>query len=228
MPYLNKIWYDLYEGKKPVLIFIHGYAINSSVWNSQIEFFKNNKRIILELRGYGKSLDDAPDKLKSYCEDILDIMKKEKIKNAILIGHSLGCTISLLFWRLFPEKIRKLILINPYIDRRQLKFLPKLSLKMLMLLPFLPNFYIKHKNISFLKLKCLLSTKLRTLKKTKEFFKDYNFNLPKNTLIINSINDEILEPYFKDAVFVKGSHVLQLSNPNQLNKIIKNNLKLSS
>lgn len=109
--YLNK------NSKKPCLVFIHGWLFTHTCFEYQIDFFKKlNYRIIyIDVRGHGHS--DKP-KSKSFyqmdkiIEDINLILKKEKIKKTTLIGYSMGGMISLAFYKKYPKKVEKLVLIS--------------------------------------------------------------------------------------------------------------------
>jgi 3-oxoadipate enol-lactonase len=113
------------------LIFLHGWGHNHTVWKKEIEFFNKKKydTLALDLRGHGKS--GKPKKLANYsmnnfAKDIDEIIKKEKIENPVLIGHSLGGMIILKFMELFPKKAKAIVLIdttyrNPWKDVQIMK-----------------------------------------------------------------------------------------------------------
>lgn len=219
MAYLDSVWYNILEGKEPVLVFIHGYAMNSSVWQNQLEFFKNHKRIVLDLRGHGKSSGECS--VEESAKDINLILEKEKIRKPILIGHSLGATICLMFNRMFPKRNSKIILINPYIKKRQLTLKSRFLFWLLNLLFIYPKFNLDHsQNKLFPVLRCVFSTRVGTLKfGKKEYFRDYDFELGSNALVLNSVRDSIIKSYFKGE-FVDGKHILQVDKPERVNSLI--------
>lgn len=91
----TKIYYKINRKSGLFLIFVHGWTNNWSVWEKEIKFFqkKGYSTLTLDLRGHGQS--DKPQNKKQYrfqcfAKDINEIIKKEKINNFVLIGHSMG------------------------------------------------------------------------------------------------------------------------------------------
>jgi len=69
--------------------------------------------IAMDLRGRG--LSDSPPSgysVEDHCGDILSLMDKRDLKRLVLIGHSLGAFISLIFAAQYPEKVDRLILVD--------------------------------------------------------------------------------------------------------------------
>jgi pimeloyl-ACP methyl ester carboxylesterase len=81
--------------KYPTLVFLHGVGGNWTVWKKELIAFekKGYPTLAIDLRGHGESDSPLPfEKYKhtSFVRDVYEILKKEKIKNFSLIGHSLG------------------------------------------------------------------------------------------------------------------------------------------
>lgn len=74
------------------LLFIHGWCINSSYWDSQLEFFSGNYRAIaMDLPGFGKSKSDRTQWTRqNYGNDVINVINKLDLKNVVLIGHSMS------------------------------------------------------------------------------------------------------------------------------------------
>lgn len=117
------IWYSVGGNKntKRTLVFLHGIGVNSRDWRHQIAFFEEHYRIItIDLRGFGKSegLGTLPSHIKNYARDVEGILTKEGIKDAILIGHSMGGMVALNMDELYEDtpsgerRIKGLVLIN--------------------------------------------------------------------------------------------------------------------
>ena len=107
----KKIYYSVI-GKGPTVVFVHGFGEDSAVWKNQIEFLKNDFRLIVpDLPGSGKSemIDDMT--MEGMAEVIKNIIDAESSKvppsggfrGAVLIGHSMGGYIVLAFADKYPQ-----------------------------------------------------------------------------------------------------------------------------
>ena len=87
------------EGQKEssVIIFIHGFPFNKSMWNSQVETLKDNCRTIAyDIRGHGDSFaGDEVFSIDLFLNDLISLMDTLKIDKAILCGLSMGGYIAL-------------------------------------------------------------------------------------------------------------------------------------
>ena len=121
------IWHTYQEGKKPTLVFIHGWLNNWTVWKKSREYFhkKGYSTLTLDLRGYGHSAHvQQPYTIKQYAEDIHELIKKKGCKRHIIIGHSMGSIIALTY-QLTYKTAEGLILCNGTARSALTKHLPK-------------------------------------------------------------------------------------------------------
>lgn len=107
-------YYEVGSGSKTI-IFIHGLGSNMLAWKKNIEKLKGEYHCIaIDLPGYGKSSKNPHSGLMSFYADVViefaNILKLDKI---ILAGHSMGGQISLVAALEYPERIDKLILVDP-------------------------------------------------------------------------------------------------------------------
>ena len=96
----------------PVIIFIHGFPLNKSMWDIQVEALKENYRVIAyDIRGHGKS-DPGIDEffIELFVLDLLRLMEKLGIEKSILCGLSLGGYIALNAVLKYPDRFDGLIL----------------------------------------------------------------------------------------------------------------------
>ena len=96
-------------GKGEPFVLIHGWGMNSNVWNNiEADLSKNFKLIMINLPGMGgcKSNNDY------VMSTIVDLLNKFIPSNAILLGWSLGGQIAIAYQRKFPKKIKCLILVS--------------------------------------------------------------------------------------------------------------------
>lgn len=95
-----------------VIIFIHGFPFNKSMWKKQVEALKNNYRVIAyDVRGHGSSeVGDEDFSIELFVKDLVNFMDALNIDRAILCGLSMGGYIALNAIANFPERFDALIL----------------------------------------------------------------------------------------------------------------------
>lgn len=120
---INYIEYGKRNGQTIVLL--HGWGQNIEMMKPLGEFFKEKYRVvIIDLPGHGKSsIPDYAYTVYDYVALINKLLKLIKVENPIIIGHSFGGKIAMLFASM--HKVDKLILLgSPF--KKEIK---KLSLK---------------------------------------------------------------------------------------------------
>lgn len=100
---------------KTTLLFIHGLGSNLQAWQKNIETLRNKYQCIaLDLPGYGKSSKGDYDfTMTFFAKTIHAFIKKKKLKNVVLVGHSMGGQISIHTFLQDKKAIKKLVLIAP-------------------------------------------------------------------------------------------------------------------
>jgi len=140
----TKINYDIVrkKGNGGVLVFLHGAGGNLTAWDKERHFFhkKGISTLAIDMRGHGKS--GRPHKVSDYClesfaKDIFEVLKKEKIKDFILIGHCFGGMIVTDFHRLFPKLAKAYILVDTtYKAPKKIRYFFKINKPFIFLLNF--------------------------------------------------------------------------------------------
>jgi pimeloyl-ACP methyl ester carboxylesterase len=89
------------------LLFVHGWCINKEYWNDQSAYFCDRYKVVtLDLPGFGKSGKNRTNwAFEQYADDINEFIKEKKLKNVILIGHSMSGDILLLMDTKYPESV---------------------------------------------------------------------------------------------------------------------------
>jgi len=84
-------YYEKGSGEN-TLIFIHGYGCNSKYWWAQLGSFSDNYRVIsLDIAGHGKSGRNRDEySMEKFGDDVVAVMDHANVKQAFLIGHSMG------------------------------------------------------------------------------------------------------------------------------------------
>lgn len=98
----------------PVIILIHGFPFNKSMWNKQVDLLLENCRVIAyDIRGFGNSNAGTVDfSIELFVDDLIDLMDTLKIETAMLCGLSMGGYIALNAIEKFPKRFYALILCD--------------------------------------------------------------------------------------------------------------------
>jgi pimeloyl-ACP methyl ester carboxylesterase len=74
------------------LLFVHGWCINKSYWSNQVNYFSRKYRVVtFDMPGFGESGKNRSDwSTKAYSRDVDSVISQLKLKNVILIGHSMA------------------------------------------------------------------------------------------------------------------------------------------
>ena len=109
-----KIQLAVWEGKGKQILCIHGITASCRFWDCLASALAPHHRVIaMDLRGRG--LSDKPPtgySIEHHCKDILALMEDQGLERPVLMGHSLGAFISLVFSAQYPQRVDRLILVD--------------------------------------------------------------------------------------------------------------------
>lgn len=109
------------HGAAPV-VFLHGFAAALTTWRDIVPFFPAERYTLhlLDLKGFGRSSRprDGRYRPEDQAAVVAAYLEERKLKDAVLVGHSLGGGIALLACLLLRERDRgglvgRLVLIDP-------------------------------------------------------------------------------------------------------------------
>jgi 3-oxoadipate enol-lactonase len=105
---------DTGKNEAPDIVFIHGFPLNKSMWDQQVNVLKENFRVIsYDIRGHGKSEGgDEYFSIELFVKDLIILMDALKIKKAILCGLSMGGYIALNAIENYPDRFSALVLCD--------------------------------------------------------------------------------------------------------------------
>ncbi|GAA4745581.1 alpha/beta fold hydrolase [Flavisolibacter ginsenosidimutans] len=92
-------------GKGPLVVLLHGFGEDGTIWKNQFDIFPNYQLLVPDLPGSGGSerIDDMS--TEGLAEAIYALIKSLTPGEAILIGHSMGGYVTLAFAAKFPEAL---------------------------------------------------------------------------------------------------------------------------
>ncbi|MBP1697843.1 MAG: alpha/beta hydrolase fold protein [Deltaproteobacteria bacterium] len=109
-----KIQLAVWQGKGKEILCVHGITANCRFWDCLASALAPRHRVIaMDLRGRGFS--DKPPlgySIKHHCKDIAALMDDLGLERPVLMGHSLGAFISLVFAAQYPARVDRLILVD--------------------------------------------------------------------------------------------------------------------
>lgn len=104
----------LQQGKGAVIVLLHGFLENKTMWKNIAEVISKNNRVVsIDLLGHGASENTgyihSMEEMAASVKAVLDTLK---IRKSIIIGHSMGGYVALSFADLFPKNTKGICLLN--------------------------------------------------------------------------------------------------------------------
>lgn len=121
-PHFYELTPSVTNSKLPVLVFVHGWLLSRHYWQPLVEKLQLEYQcLIYDIRGFGDSLNtDANQQnsklrgydLEAYAKDLQELLHNLEIKQAWIVGHSLGGSIALWAANICPEIVAGVICLN--------------------------------------------------------------------------------------------------------------------
>ena len=103
-----------WEGEEKAILCIHGITANCRCWDVIADALSPSYGVLaMDLRGRG--LSGAPSSgysMEHHSRDILAVLDDLGLEQVVLMGHSLGAFISLMFGAKYPERVDRIILVD--------------------------------------------------------------------------------------------------------------------
>lgn len=112
---LNVSCNDAGSSETSVIVFIHGFPFNKSMWDNQMEALNENYRVIAyDIRGHGNTITIKQDdfSIDLFVEDLVSLLDTLKLNKVILCGLSMGGYIALSAVEKYPERFDGLVLCD--------------------------------------------------------------------------------------------------------------------
>jgi pimeloyl-[acyl-carrier protein] methyl ester esterase len=104
-------WRELGEGRP--LVLLHGWSMSHAVFGELAELLANDFRLLIpDLPGHGESAAAEPCSLDSFSQILACWLKELGLEQVDLLGWSLGGQLGLQFSALYPQMIRRLLLLS--------------------------------------------------------------------------------------------------------------------
>jgi pimeloyl-ACP methyl ester carboxylesterase len=109
------------SGGLPV-VFVHSSGGNTTHWSAQVTHLRKTRRALaLDLRGHGLSQPpkDGDYRLASQSGDIEAVVNKVGIRKFVLVGHSMGGSVAIVYAGLHPDRVAGLCMVDSGGDPKQ-------------------------------------------------------------------------------------------------------------
>ncbi|MGK7910827.1 MAG: alpha/beta fold hydrolase [Synechococcus sp.] len=102
-----EIAYDVRGQGDTTLVFVHCWSCDRAYWQDQLDGFADDYRVVsLDLAGHGMSGNNREDwTVAAHAEDVRAVLDTLELDNAILIGHSMGGSVSVVAAGLMPDRV---------------------------------------------------------------------------------------------------------------------------
>ncbi len=110
------LYYEGHGTGTPALVFVHGWSCDRGYWKRQLDYFAQRYQVVaLDLAGHGESGSGRQAwTMPAFGEDVAAVVEKVGLKDAVLIGHSMGGDVIVEAARLMPDRIRGLVWVDTY------------------------------------------------------------------------------------------------------------------
>lgn len=96
------------------VVFLHGFPVNKHMWHNQEAYLMSQYRVLaMDLRGFGNStLDDDQFMIETMADDVIALLDHLKLRQAVIVGFSMGGFVALRVAERNPERVQSLVLID--------------------------------------------------------------------------------------------------------------------
>jgi len=97
-------------GKGPAIVLLHGFLESLEMWDEFAEKLAEDFRVVcIDLPGFGKSgMLGEIHTMETFADSVKTVLDQLKISECVIIGHSMGGYISLVFSEKYPEMLKGL------------------------------------------------------------------------------------------------------------------------
>ena len=103
-----------FDATLPCVVFLHGALHDHSVWNLLARWFAHHGHAVLapDLPGHGRSGGPALPSIKALSDWTLALLDAAGVRDAALVGHSMGSLVALEAAARAPERVHRLVMVG--------------------------------------------------------------------------------------------------------------------
>ena len=113
IPRIMKLHYSEHGSGDPLII-LHGFLGASGNWHSLSRnvFAEHFHVFAVDQRNHGRSPHDDQFDYEAMADDLLAFMDEHDIEQAHILGHSMGGKTAMYFTTMYPERVRRLVVVD--------------------------------------------------------------------------------------------------------------------
>jgi pimeloyl-ACP methyl ester carboxylesterase len=103
----------------PPMVFLHGGALTAHTWDLVCLALRGEYHCIaLDQRGHGDSAwaEEPAYSYQDYASDIAKAVTKLDLRDFVLVGHSMGGMVSLVYAATYPGRLKKLVIVDTSVN----------------------------------------------------------------------------------------------------------------
>jgi pimeloyl-ACP methyl ester carboxylesterase len=103
-------------GDRQPVVLVHGFSVPYFIWDPTFEFLTQSGFPVLRYDLFGRGYSDRPRvryDIELFCKQLRELLDTLGFDRVTLIGLSMGGPITASFTERFPEKVQKLVLVDP-------------------------------------------------------------------------------------------------------------------
>jgi pimeloyl-ACP methyl ester carboxylesterase len=103
-----------FDPRLPAVVFLHGGELDHSVWILQSRYLAHHGYAVLaaDLPGHGRSRGTALARVEDLADWTIALLDAAKVKDAALVGHSMGSLVALDCAARHPQRVRRIALVG--------------------------------------------------------------------------------------------------------------------
>ena len=108
------IHYTTYGKGSKTVVLLHGWTCDESFWKKQTGALSKKYRVItIDLPGHGQSAPPSVYSQDNFAHAVDAVLRSARVKSAVLIGHSLGAITARQYARIYLDRARAIVMIDP-------------------------------------------------------------------------------------------------------------------
>lgn len=97
----------------PTVLMVHGVTASHLAWPFVVERLPGVRAIAPDLRGRGRSNSlQGPAGMAAHAADLAALLDALGVEQTVVVGHSMGAFVSVVFAHWYPERVSRLVLVD--------------------------------------------------------------------------------------------------------------------